>query len=92
MKLSDLKENDRQLAELLPTTGAVAGTTSAGAVRPGVQSAPGATAGLASGQMDPAQAAQAAKDRQDQKRQLQDQIRQTEKQLNDLRKQLASLG
>ena len=43
-------------------------------------------------QVDPAQAAAALKQRNDQKKQIQDQIRQTEKQLQDLRKQLASLG
>ena len=37
-------------------------------------------AGLAGGQMDPAQAAQAAKDQQEQKKQIQDQIKQTQAQ------------
>ena len=62
---------------------------------PGQQPAPQQAkpdAGLAGGQMDPAQAAKAAKDRADQKKQLQDQIKQAEQQLVDLRKQLASLG
>jgi hypothetical protein len=51
-----------------------------------------AQAGLAGGAMDPAQAAAAAKDRQDQKKQVQDQIKQTQAQLADLQKQLAELG
>jgi hypothetical protein len=59
----------------------------------GQQPAPQAQpAGLVGGQMNPAQAAQATKDRMDQKKQVQDQIKQTEQQLNDLRKQLAELG
>jgi hypothetical protein len=52
----------------------------------------GQQAGLAGGAMDPMQAAAAAKERMDQKKQVQDQIKQTEQQLNDLRKQLAELG
>jgi hypothetical protein len=58
----------------------------------GQQAAVGQQAGLAGGGMDPAQAAAAAKERMDQKKQVQDQIKQTEQQLNDLRKQLAELG
>lgn len=67
-------------------------------VTPGVApapAAPGAQApqsGLAGGQMDPAQAAQAAKQRQEQKKQIQDQIKAAEQQLTDLRKRLAELG
>ncbi len=49
-------------------------------------------AGLATGQMDPSQAAQAANDRQEEKTQVQDQIKATEQQLIDLRKRLAELG
>lgn len=51
-----------------------------------------AASGLAGGGMDPAQAATAAKERQDQKKQIQDQIKQTQTQLSDLQKQLAELG
>jgi hypothetical protein len=47
---------------------------------------------MAGGQMDPVQAAQAAKERQEQKKQIQDQIKQTEQALMDLRKKLAELG
>jgi hypothetical protein len=91
MKLSEFSF-DTRLSELLPAAAAPA---------PGMQAAPGAApkpgqpqqaAGLASGQMDPAQAAQAAKDKIEQKKQIQDQIKQTEAQLNDLRKRLAELG
>ena len=58
-----------------------------------VGSAVGQTAaGLAGGAMDPAQAAQAAKERTEQKKAVQDQIKQTEQQLIDLRKKLAELG
>jgi hypothetical protein len=72
------------------------------AITPGVQPAPTVAptppqgqkpqAGMAGGQMDPVQAAQAAKERQEQKKQVQDQIKQTEQQLMDLRKKLAELG
>ena len=54
--------------------------------------APAPQAGLATGQMNPAQAAQAAKDRMEQKKQIQDQIKQLEQQLTDARKRLAELG
>jgi hypothetical protein len=88
MKLTDLREFDSRLSELLPP---VPGAAPAPTM--GQQPAPHAQpAGLAGGQMNPAQAAQAAKDRMDQKKQVQDQIKQTEQQLNDLRKQLAELG
>jgi hypothetical protein len=104
MRLSDLKE-DSQLDELLPAGGSPMGaapratpspaTGMQPAPKPGAmaaQQAPGQQSGLAVGQMDPAQAAAAAKDRMEQKKQVQDQIKQTEQQLNDLRKQLAELG
>ena len=93
MRLSDLRENDQQLDELLPTTGAVTGgvgTTIAPA--PGTQPTAKPASGLAGGQMDPAQAAQAAKQRSDQKKQVQDAIKQKQKELQDLQKQLAQLG
>jgi hypothetical protein len=121
MKLSDLKENDHQLDEVLPVVGALAGgaarvaATGVGAAARGAMAvgrgvgsalgragtavaktapvqAMGQVSGLAGGEMDPAQAAQAAKDRQEQKKQIQDQIKQTEQQLTDLRKQMAELG
>lgn len=106
MKLSDLKENDQQLDELLPAIGQAVGGIARGAaavggkIAQGVkavgsavgQAAQGFQAGLAGGGMDPAQAAQAKKDRDEQKKQIQDQITQTEQQLSDLRKQLAQLG
>jgi hypothetical protein len=88
MKLTDLREFDSRLSELLPPAPGAAPAPTMGQ-QPAPQSQP---AGLAGGQMNPAQAAQAAKDRMDQKKQVQDQIKQTEQQLNDLRKQLAELG
>ena len=99
MRLSDLKE-DSQLDELLPAGGSPMGAAPRATPSPatGMQPAPkpgampGQQAGLAGGQMDPAQAAAAAKERMDQKKQVQDQIKQTEQQLTDLRKQLAELG
>lgn len=68
--------------------------TSAPPPTAGAQPAPQPTQkpGLATGQMDPAQAAQAAKDRMEQKKQLQDQLKQLEQQLVDTRKRLAELG
>jgi cell shape-determining protein MreC len=105
MKLSELKENDSQLDEILPAVGAAVGGIARGAAAIGSTAAKGvqtvgsavakgaqAVSGLAGGQMDPAQAATAAKERMDQKKQVQDQIKQTEQQLTALRKQLAELG
>jgi hypothetical protein len=94
MRLQDLTEHDQQLDELLPAVGAIGGAQAVGsAVKTGVQAVgQAAQAGLAGGAMDPAQAAAAAKDRQDQKKQIQDQIKQTQAQLADLQKQLAGLG
>lgn len=91
MKLSDIKESDQQLDELLPSAGLGQTVSTASPTQQSSQPAP-SSAGLSTGQMDPAQAAQAAKARQEQKKQLQDQIKQTEQSLNALRKQLASLG
>ena len=51
-----------------------------------------AMSGPEGGQMDPMQAAQMAKERQEQKKEVQDQIKQAEQQLMDLRKKLAELG
>jgi hypothetical protein len=103
MKFSEV--NDRRIDELVPALGAVAGGIAKGAqavgsaMKPGVQAVgsamkPGiqAASGLAGGQMDPVQAAQAMKQRQEQKQQIQDQIKLAEKQLSDLRKKLAELG
>ena len=104
MKLSDLKENDQQLDELLPALGAVAGGVARGAaalggaaLARGTTPAAGsavnqAASGLAGGGMDPAQAGQAVKDRQEQKKVIQQQIQAKQKELDDLRKQLATLG
>jgi hypothetical protein len=108
MRLTDLKENDKQLDEFLPAVGAAVGGIARGAAAVGSAALKGAQAvggglakgaqaagqasGLAGGQMDPAQAAQAAKDQQEQKKQIQDQIKQTQAQLTDLQKQLAELG
>ena len=90
MRLFDLKENDHQLDELLPTIGAVAPAAGQVAQPAAVGTQP--AAGLATGQMDPAQAAQAAKERNEQKKQIQDAIKMKQKELSDLQKQLAQLG
>lgn len=90
MRLFDLKENDHQLDELLPTMAAVA--PAAGQVAQPVALGTQPAAGLATGQMDPAQAAQAAKQRNEQKKQIQDAIKTKQKELSDLQKQLAQLG
>jgi len=102
MKLSDLRENDRQIAELLPALGAVGGAIGGAAKAVGGAMAKGASAvgsalkttasGLAGGQMDPAQAAMAAKERQDQKKQIQDAIKNKQAELAELQKQLTQLG
>ncbi len=73
-----------------------------GAVKQGVQAlggklaqgaqAVGQASGLAGGQMDPAQAAAAATDQHEQKKQIQDAIKQKQQELTDLQKQLADLG
>lgn len=115
MRLSELKEDDKQLDEFLPALGAVGSAIATGARAVGGALATGAKAvggaalgaakagaqavGQAAGQaasgiagIDPAQAAMAAKEQLEQKKQLQDQIKQAELQLTDLRKQLAELG
>jgi len=94
MRFQDLAyEGDfLKIRELAPTVAApIPGAAPGAAATPGQPSA-AKPAGLATGQMDPAQAAQAAKDRIEQKKQLQDQIKQLEQQIADARKQLASLG
>ena len=92
MRLSDLKEDDKQLDELGPMLGAApaAGTAPAAAPTAPVVGQP--APGLAAGGMNPVQAAQAKKAHDDQKKQLQDQIKQTQTQLANLQKQLAALG
>ncbi len=125
MRLSDLKENDKQLDEILPVIGAVGGAVARAAVpaiargaaalgsaalRGGAALARGAgsaisqgakaigqgvtqaASGLAGGGMDPAQAAMAAKERNDQKKQIQDAIKQKQQELADLQKELTALG
>lgn len=87
MRLESFAFRDRKLGELVPGATPTVGTMSAQGQQPA-----GQTSGLATGQMNPAQAAQAAKQRQDEKKAVQDQIKATEKQLVDLRKRLAELG
>jgi hypothetical protein len=70
--------------------GGIAGIGSA--VKQGYQSGKNTVSGQPPGGLDPAQAALAANQQQEQKKQIQDQIKQTEQQLTDLRKQLADLG
>lgn len=98
MKLNELG-GDRHLDELLPAVGAALGGAAkavGGALATGTrvagQAMAGTSSGLAGGQMNPAQAAAAAKERADQKKAIQDQIKATEQQLTDLRKRLAELG
>lgn len=90
MKFQDIAyEGDfLKIRELAPTVAAPSAGASPGQPAP-QQAQP---SGLATGAMNPAQAAQAAKDRLEQKKQVQDQIKQLEKQLADARKQLATLG
>lgn len=96
MRLSEVAvfEEVARLRELGPTP--MATTTTQQPAVSGQPAAPVAGQPAQSGQpmggLDPAQAAQAAKQRADQKKQIQDQIKQTEQTLNSLRKQLAELG
>jgi hypothetical protein len=95
MRLQDLREHDHQLDEILPAIGAAVGGAVrgvAGAVSQGVKAVGQTASGLAGGGMDPAQAAAAAKDRQDQKKQVQDAIKQKQQELADLQKQLVQIG
>jgi hypothetical protein len=98
MRLKDVIFNNRKLHELAPAIGAVAGgvvkgaQAVGGAIGSGAQAVGQATSGLAGGGMNPAQAAQAAKQRQDQKKQIQDAIKQKQQELSDLQKQLAQIG
>jgi len=89
MRLASFAGRDRRLGELVPGTATTIGTVPTMST---AQQQTGQQSGLATGQMDPAQAAQAAKNQQEQKKQIQDQIRATEQQLVALRKQMAELG
>lgn len=89
MRLESFAGRDRKLGELLPGTAPTVGTVPTMGTQQQVQAQP---AGLATGQMDPAQAAQAAQGRDEQKKQVRDQIKSAEQQLVDLRRQLADLG
>lgn len=83
---------DKSLEEAIPS---LASPTQppAGAVPPGTAQPPavGAPVAAAGQQVDPAVAALAMKQKQEQKKQIQDQIVATEKQLQQLRKQLAQI-
>jgi len=98
MKLKDIIFENQKLDELVPAVGtAVGGATGntqavGGVVGSTTQAAGQATSGLVGGGMNPAQAAQAAKQRQDQKKQIQDAIKQKQQELSNLQKQLAQLG
>lgn len=106
MRLSEVITEKSQLDEVLPALAAGAAKVGAqalggvakmagsmlGGSKPATPSTTQPAAGPVAGQMDPAQAAQAAKERTEQKKQVQDQIKQTEQQLIDLRKKLAELG
>jgi hypothetical protein len=95
MRLANISESDFRLRELMPGTSTTAasptpqGTVPTMGTQQQTQTQP---SGLAGWGMDPAQAAQAAKQRQEEKKQIQDQIRQTEQMLVDLRKRMAELG
>jgi hypothetical protein len=95
MRLANISESDFRLHELMPGTSTTTASPTPQGTIPTMgtqQQSPGQQAGLAGGGMDPAQAAQAAKQRQEEKKQIQDQIRQTEQMLVDLRKRMAELG
>ena len=88
MRLESFAGRDRKLGELLPGTAPTVGTVPT----MGTQQQQAQPSGLATGQMDPAQAAQAAQGREEQKKQVRDQIKSAEQQLVALRRQLADLG
>ena len=113
MKLSDLKEDDRQLDELLPAIGAIAGgaaktvgAVGSAALKGGAALAKGVGSAMVQGAksvgqtisgqpiggLDPAQAAMAAKEQQEKKKEIQDAIKQKQQELTDLQKELAQLG
>lgn len=104
MKLSEIS-SDHKLDEILPALGGVARAVGAGiASAPKVVGNIAKDVGRAMAgnvgqpprdqetQLDPAQAAQMAKDQQEQKKQIQDAIKQKQQELTDLQKQLAELG
>ena len=62
------------------------------ALAKGAQAVWQATSGMAGSGMDPAQAAMAAKEQQEKKKEIQDAIKAKEQELADLRKQLGQLG
>jgi hypothetical protein len=91
MRLFDIT-SDSVIAEQIPTSLGVSASPQPGAAaQTGTQQAPQLGQQTLQ-QTDPAVAAQAAKEQQEQKKQIQDQITQTEKQLQDLRKQLAQIS
>jgi hypothetical protein len=94
MRLTDLKENDRQLDEIpalaISAAQKIAGTKVGQTVASKLGATPDDMATLQ--QINPAQAAAAAKERQDQKKQVQDAIKAKQQELSDLQKQLVSLG
>lgn len=107
MKFSEVNEDriDELLPNLTTVAGGLSkgatavggaikqGTQAIGGIaKSGVQAAGQAISGLMGGGMNPAQAAAAKKERDEQKKQVQDQIKQTEQQLQALRKQLADLA
>jgi hypothetical protein len=95
MRLANISENDFRLRELMPGTSTTTASPTPQGTVPTMatqQQAQAQPSGLAGGGMDPAQAAQAAKQRQEEKKQLQDQIKQTEQMLIDLRKRMAEIG
>ena len=90
MRLVDL-DTDAVICEAIPGAIIPGGTPPpAPGVAPTTPPQPGQS-GQPGQQVDPAVAALAVKQKQDQKKQIQDQIRATEKQLQELRKQLAQI-
>jgi hypothetical protein len=108
MRLKDVIFNNQKLHELAPAIGTATQQQAGGALsafqqglqkplggnqpQQGQQPAGQTTSGLAGGGMNPAQAAQAAKERTEQKKQIQDAIKQKQQELSDLQKQLAQIG
>lgn len=96
MRLFELKDSDQQLSELAPALGAVPAAGSQPAAQTGIQPAAKVGSPPQSGQppggLNPAQAAMAAKQQQDRKKEIQDAIKQKQQELQDLQKQLAQLG
>lgn len=84
---------DESLQEAIPGLAPTTPPTPGVGQQPGQQAQPaiGAPQPAAGQQVDPATAALALKQKQEQKKQIQDQILATQKQLQDLRKQLAQI-